>query len=86
MSYDTKASASCATLQISSLFIRNKTFSGCNFYKRKLTYMLLLSLTWKKSNFFPHMYKENSLSKGQWKVTKELERGGWKITLVEKIH
>jgi len=32
------------------------------------------------------MQEENSLSKGQWKVTKKLERGGQIIKLVEKIH
>lgn len=32
------------------------------------------------------MQEENSLSKGQWKVTKKSERGGQIIKLFEKIH
>lgn len=44
-SYDIKASPYYTTLQIFSLLIRNKTPRGCNFFRRKLSFPLLLSLT-----------------------------------------
>lgn len=86
-SYDIKANADCTTLQISSLLFRNKTPSGCSFFRRKLSFLLLLPLAWKKMIFFfLRKWKENPLSEGQWKVTKKLERGEQIIKLVEKIH
>lgn len=85
---DTKAGSFCsATLQVASLLFRNKTLSGYAVHRKKLTLLLLLSYTWNKINFFfLQTQKEHSLSKGQWKGTKELARGEQKIRPVERIH
>lgn len=85
---ETKANASCTTLQTSLSLISNKKPSGCDFVKRNLTFLFLLSLTWNKINFFAtdagRKFSDPRSMEGNEKVGERWEgnKAGWKDSFV----